>query len=182
MNIKARRDYIDTFYVDGIKDDNGNTVIRALEPSEKEWLDKFYSEHVNASFCETNTLHDVRSKEDRVKIKERVKILKKERQVLQKDINKAITEMNAMELNNLELNKEIRRIDDELTMLVAEDQKKQCTDANNARNRCLYNQAKKTGKLVKLNYRDYDDHTVKSLNGYDLEHIIIHDRDFDESD
>lgn len=118
LNLKARRDYIETFYVNGVKGADGEYALRPLTEEEKDWLNQYYREVVNA---------------DR-------------------------------------RNSELYETDEEWKEIYGE---------NNARNRCLYNQAKKTGKLIKLNYKDYDDITVKKLEGLDTEHIIIHDRDLD---
>lgn len=54
---------------------------------------------------------------------------------------------------------------------------------NNARNRCLYNQVKKTGKLIKIDPKEYDEITLKRIQGLDLEHIIIDNKEIiDEED
>lgn len=49
MNLKVRRYYIDTEYINGVKDENGQRVIRPLTEEEKDWLNKFYGEYVCAS-------------------------------------------------------------------------------------------------------------------------------------
>lgn len=119
LNLKGRRDYIETFYVDGIKDSDGNYALRPLNEEEKDWLNQYYKEVVNADRRDSEFYTD----------------------------------------------------DEEWKKIYGE---------NNARNRDLYNQAKKTGKLVKINYKDYDDITIKKLQGLDTEHIIIHYRDLDK--
>jgi hypothetical protein len=116
LNIKARRDYIEAYYVNGVKDQNGKEVMRALTDEEKDWLNQFYKEEINAN------------------------------------------------LSDAEFNTEA-------------EERKRVYSNNNARNRCLYNQAKKTGKLIKIDPNEYDKQTLKKLDGMDLEHVIIHDRD-----
>lgn len=119
-NIKARRDYIETDYIDGIYDSNGNEVMRPLTDEEKEWLDQFYKETVNANLSDAKLYKD---KKDR----------------------------------------------------------KQIYSENNARNRCLYNQAKKTGKLSNiLDILHYEKLLMGSLYEHDLEHVIINDKDLDD--
>jgi hypothetical protein len=120
-NLKARRDYIEPDYINGVKDSKGNQVMRALTNEEKDWLDQFYKETVNA------------------------------------------------DLRNPEFYK-------------TKEEKKKIYGENNARNRCLYNQTKKTGKLVKVDPKEYDKKTLKRLQGYDLEHVIVNDNDNKEED
>ena len=100
--MKARRDYIETDYVNGIKDKHGNVVMRALTEEEKDWLDQFYKETVNANFKDAKLITD---KEEQKKI----------------------------------------------------------YGENNARNRCLYNQAKKTGKLVKIDVKEMVCSIIKQI-------------------
>jgi len=115
-NIKARRDYIETDYIDGIYSEDGKEIMRPLTDEEKGWLDQYYKEVVNAN------------------------------------------------LKNSKLYKD------------GEDKKK-IYNENNARNRCLYNQAKKTGKLVRIDPAEYDKRTLKILKDYDLEHVVVNDSD-----
>jgi predicted RNase H-like nuclease (RuvC/YqgF family) len=173
LNIKARRDYIDTFYVDGITDSKGNEIMRALNEEEKQWLDDFYAGHVNASFVEKNSAFELLEEEDRVALRQEIKTLKKASEELQRRINELVIECNELQEQREVINAQI----EELSL---QDQKKRSYDANNARNRCLYNQAKKTGKLIKLNYKDYDDRTVKMLQGLDLEHVFLNEDDYED--
>lgn len=48
LNLKGRQDYMDTGYVNGVKDEDGKTVIRALNDEEKKFLAQFYREWLNA--------------------------------------------------------------------------------------------------------------------------------------
>ena len=51
LNIKTRFEEIEQDqYIDGVKDDDGNVVIRALTDKEKDWLNRFNEEFVNANF------------------------------------------------------------------------------------------------------------------------------------
>jgi len=43
-NLKSRRYFIETDYVNGLYDENGNQVMRPLNPEEMEWLNQFYKE------------------------------------------------------------------------------------------------------------------------------------------
>ena len=48
MNLKGRQDYMDTEYANGVYDNTGKELIRALTEKEKDWLAQFYKEWLNA--------------------------------------------------------------------------------------------------------------------------------------
>lgn len=169
LNLKARRDYIDTHYIDGVRNEKGEMVIRPMNEEEKKWLDDFYGEHLNASFTE-NPLMDTRSDEERESIKKELKRVKKELNGIQKKINEFQVGINQLEDAKTLLEEEYKE-------LYSMDVKKQVYDENNARNRCLYNHAKKRGKLVKLNQRNYDDPGVNTLRGYDEDGLLYEPED-----
>lgn len=50
LNLKTRYEQYDQDYIDGVKDDGGNTVIRPLSKDEKDWLNRFNEEYINANF------------------------------------------------------------------------------------------------------------------------------------
>jgi len=54
LNLKGRQDYMDTGYVNGVKDEHGKTVIRALNDEEKKFLAQFYREWLNADPRDAN--------------------------------------------------------------------------------------------------------------------------------
>lgn len=179
-NLKVRREYIDTYYVNGIKGEGGEYALRPLNDNEKAWLDKFYGEHVGASFCEKNTLHRTISTEEAQKLRKNTKEKKLEAAKVQKKINQKITKVNQLLIDIKQLKKDKEVADKALSIAEDElslDQKKQCYDANNARNRCLYNQARKTGKLVKLQPEEYERTFLEQLNEYDLELLVVNDKD-----
>lgn len=55
LNTKARRDYIEPEYINGVFDGEGRQVIRPLTADEKEWLNKFYEETIVTSFNKDGT-------------------------------------------------------------------------------------------------------------------------------
>ena len=116
-NLKVRRDYIEPDYIDGVYNDNGELLIRALTDEEKEWLNKFYEETVCASFKGEESLYT--EKEDRREI----------------------------------------------------------YSENNARNRCLYNKAKKTNRLMHFDIDEYDKFVSKKLSGIDIDNIVVKDKE-----
>lgn len=114
LNLKGRRDYIEAEYVNGVYDENGKKVIRALNAEEKEWLNKFYQESVITSFKQDGT--DLYSTPEK----------------------------------RCELYSE-----------------------NNARNRCLYNHLKKTGKLCSLESLDVDFLNPAQSDYFNPENIML---------
>lgn len=62
-NLKSRRYFIETDYINGVKDSSGKYVMRPLTQEEKEFLNKYYKEVVNAQPKDFYT-----SKEDKSKI------------------------------------------------------------------------------------------------------------------
>jgi len=48
LNLKSRRDYIETDYTNGVYNEDGSVAMRKLTEEEKDWLNMFYMEVVNA--------------------------------------------------------------------------------------------------------------------------------------
>jgi hypothetical protein len=48
-NLKSRRYFIDTDYIDGVYNEEGKQVMRGLNSEEKAWLNQFYKEDICAS-------------------------------------------------------------------------------------------------------------------------------------
>jgi hypothetical protein len=48
-NLKSRRYFIDTDYIDGVYNEEGKQVIRGLSQEEKAWLNQFYKEDLCVS-------------------------------------------------------------------------------------------------------------------------------------
>lgn len=55
LNIKTRRYYIETEYVNGVYDDDGREIFRPLTDEEKAWLNKFYEETIVTKFNKDDT-------------------------------------------------------------------------------------------------------------------------------
>ena len=175
LNTKRRRYYMDNVeYVDGVLDQDGNYSIRPLTDEEKEFLNKFNGEYYNAEFDsnDANNLH---------KTKVDTTVIANIRESLSK--LRAKTKRETCPVTLKSLYNEI----EELTEYLQEvDPRKGCTDANNARNRCLVNKARvdnsykltsvETLKQSELEtasegYNDeYTDFSIKEIN-YILEGI-----------
>lgn len=55
LNLKSRRYYIEADYVDGVRNENDELVIRPLTEDEKAWLNKFYEETIVTKFNKDET-------------------------------------------------------------------------------------------------------------------------------
>lgn len=164
LNLKSRRDYLPYDYYKGVEsiNEDGTEGIRPMTDEEKEWLNQFNKEFVGASFSENESenLHQRTPKQLR-----RIEKLKKEIRA-SKDIIKR------MEASTKKYSEEIKKEYKKLHKLEEErlaiDYKKQCTDANNDRNRCVTNIGKMTNKLKfrtmgeidqdNLEMEDFDDY------------------------
>jgi len=177
-NLKTRDDYIEPEYIDGVKDEDGNTVIRAMNDEEKQWLNDFYEETVNADFIRDPDLkrltalkkefiEDQSVKELQLLKKEVMLLLKDEpdSKKLKKKYNKLISDIRYLKKFNkndnylvelLTIEKEMQEIRDEVLFYPNREDHKQFTDANNARNRDIYANRKARGMLIYLDPNEYD--------------------------
>lgn len=175
LNTKRRRYYMDNVeYVDGVLDQDGNYSIRPLTDEEKEFLNKFNGEYYNAEFDsnDANNLH---------KTKVDTTVIANIRESLSK--LRAKTKRETCPVTLKSLYNEIEELTEYLQEVYP---RKGCTDANNARNRCLVNKARvdnsykltsvETLKQSELEtasegYNDeYTDFSIKEIN-YILEGI-----------
>lgn len=132
-----RQDYIEPDYVNGVRNANGEMVIRPLNDEEKKFLNSYYEEVIGANFLYDKELKD---------LYEEMKPLKKK---------KVLTSDEKSLLDNLQ-DKYHKRADEVLLYSDHEDQKKLYGE-NNARNRCLFNRTKSMGILDELNDSTYDE-------------------------
>jgi len=65
FTIKSRQEFLETEYTKGVYDDEGRELIRPLTKEEQAWLNKFYTEDLNASFNHEDPLY--KTKEERKK-------------------------------------------------------------------------------------------------------------------
>lgn len=136
-NLKMRQDYIETDYINGVYDPCCNLVIRALNPCEKDFLNKYYEEVINANFKHNPVLKDLS-----IQIKE----IKKQ---------PTLTEEEVKKLDYLQL--QYYEIADKILLYGCEEDQKKIYNENNARNRCLYTRIKTSGRLDELNNETYQE-------------------------
>lgn len=166
LNLKSRIDYIETEYIDGVYDEKGNQLIRPLNEEEKAWLDKFYSESVGAAFSKSDNIHKTLSKEEKNRLKKRIKQLRERVSELRKDYNGHILRLK-------EIKVEVSKIQEDIEKINKNNGTKICYDANNQRNRCVFNKAKITNNLVPLRDNLHPDCYI------DWELVMFHEANLD---
>ena len=169
-NLKLRRDYINTHYIDGmdsITGDKNIEGIRPMTPEEKDYLSNFYGEYVNASFSE-NPLMET-SEENKQKIKELKDEYKRlERKVFKLDPIKDMQKRNPLALRMVDIKSEIVRLD----------LKKDSYHRNNARNRCLLNKGKAINTVEFRTWEDLDQDTISNNLEYYEEKTMTYDEKY----
>lgn len=192
LNLKSRKDYIEADeYIDGVRNSEGEIVIRPLTDEEKQFLNDFYAETII-----TNFLHDPRLKkltrdkqnllnnETTKSIKLQIKKLKEDKEdnrekiIELKQIIKTIKDQNK-DLNQdkiNEINKEMQEIRDEVLLYPNKEDHKQFYNSNNSRNNCLYNRSIMMNKMTFIDEKDFDmfsDHVSDDV--YDYEDYLIYE-------
>ena len=190
LNTKSRKDFIEVDYIDGVKNSNGETVIRPMTDEEKKWLNQYYEETVVTNFLHHPELK--RLNEERKKLIEckYVKQLQAQIENLRNQTPKQtelISELKEMVKLTKEQNGEkyatrIRKIEkkmqearDQFLLYSDKEDHKQFYNENNKRNVCIYNNCKKYGTLLELTVDTYDKFIADSLDGLDCEMAIINE-------
>ena len=193
LNVKSRKDFIEVDYVNGVKNSNGEQVIRPLNDEEKAFLNQFYEETVVTNFS-----HDARIKhlnrrrkdiiEDEVvkNLKEDLKSMQnrklsakkiREMQEVIKETKKQNEEMYADDLRDIE--QELADIREEVLLYPDKEDHKEFYKENNNRNACIYNIAKKTYKLMSIDSEEYELEEKFSMSHSTGEESLIFDLERD---
>ena len=138
-----RQDYIEPDYINGVRNEDGEMVIRPLTHKEKKFLNDYYEETINANF-----VHDEELKE----LSKRIKVLKK----LENPTKDEIEEHDYLQMLYFERA-------DEVLLYENDCEQKKIYGENNARNRCLYNRTKASGGLIPFNTDEYDEEIENSM-------------------
>jgi cephalosporin-C deacetylase-like acetyl esterase len=172
LTTKLRKDYLDNIEcINGVKNSKGDTVIRAYNDEELEFLNKFNKEYYNAEFDEDDdkNLHKTLIDDETLK-------------VIRKDIStirKQITELSFNARNSDKIKALYVELNELIEYLTVVYPKKLCTDNNNSINRCLLNAHGGGSKDI----RTYNNYDIDSLieNSTSLEHLMTHDLQIDET-
>lgn len=168
QNLKSRTDYIETDYVNGVKDQHGREVIRPLTEDEKAWLDQYYGEHVANSDRSLNPTEEIMQ-------------YMKQKSEIKKEIARVRREEGVKTNSYIEYKKgKIEEIEKALDFLREEagvfnptcDEQRKLYSTNNSRNFCVYNNRKARGMLLDLTTETYDSFIATfwdTLAGFDYD-------------
>jgi len=156
LNTKRRQDYLDNiFYVEGVKSVDRTQKedgIRALNDDEKEWLNTFNKEFYGASFEKDDTLNLHKKKASDGEIQALRDYITSLRDTVRDEKDSDVAR---------ELYEEIEMKVEELCEMYPQ---KSCTDANNARNRCLLNYGKATNEVKLIPWESLDQSTIGEID------------------
>lgn len=160
---RTRKDYIETTYVNGVRDENGNQVIRPLNAEEREWLSQFVAETDHCNFKRTNELKDEE------------KTLKR----LRMDYTEAKRRMNVDEMDDLNAKiqtqyDKVRSLRGETAAFYVDDEERQeLYNRDYERRMDVYNNAKITDNLVLFDLNEYDKFTTEAINDVNPENLVL---------
>lgn len=159
----TRQDYIETGYVNGVKNDKGEVVIRAMSPEEKEWLSQFIAETEHGNLnktqqikAEVKQLKVLRSKERSAKLSGNVDEMARLFSAIEKQLQ--VVEGLREAINNF---------------YTSEEDVKEIYTRDNERRRDVYNNAKINEKLVLYDLNEYDKFSTEALHSIDPENLIL---------
>jgi hypothetical protein len=189
LNLKSRKDYIEPDYINGVKNADGETVIRPLTEGEKKFLNDFYAETVITDFLHDPRLKGLLKKKQKLINSADIKELQIEIKALKqskndntkriqelKDIIKLLKERN-IEENEDEINlinKKMDSIRKEVLLYPDKESHKKFYNDNNSRNSCIYNRSVMMNKLTYIDHEDYNkfSESYDALNN-DYENYLI---------
>ena len=175
VNTKSRTDYIETDYVNGVRNKDGELVIRAMTDDETAWLDNFYGESL---ICSSKNLNPTEEIQDYAKKKSSLKKrIAKERKDTGLKTNRRIV---FLENKIIKIEECLDFLREEAGVLhpTCEEQRRLFRD-NNKRNKCIYNNLKSRGMLLELTTETYDSFIgdywdiLTNLTGNDSQDVII---------
>lgn len=179
FTIKRREHLIETDYIDGIYDADGNEIMRPLSDHEKAWLNQYYTETVHADYSRHPEIKKLNKMKNNIVFTKEVKdIMKEYPKHKGKKLRELKKEVKELKKENIENNQdEYDKIMSELeeiknTVMLTYNKKSEIYKENRLRNEDLYNKANITGKLKSLSNVDITDTIEKSMFEEDPEEII----------
>ena len=179
QNLKSRTDYIEPDYVNGVKNQHGEEVIRPLTEEVTAWLDKFYGETVATSDKQLNPTDEIMGyMKQKAECRKEVAKLKKEHKQNKRKI-KEDTRIQFLEAKIISIENCLDFLREEQGVFYPTcEEQRGLYNENNSRNFCLYNNRKSRGMLLELTTETVDTFTetywnVLSSFGYDAEDALI---------
>lgn len=165
---KTRHDYIETSYVDGVKNEAGETVMRPLTNDEREWLSQFIAE---TEHCNVNSGKELKRE-------------LKNRKAIKSDWVKAKRKGNVEEMVRLEqlLDAKTAQIEglrsSNNNFYAREEDAQEIYERDNARRRDVYNKAKISDNLVLYDLDEYDKFSTEAVSDVNPENLILEHLDY----
>jgi len=162
--VQTRHDYIETDYVNGVKDPNsGELVMRKMTDDEKQWLSQFIAETEHGNIN--------KSKEIKNELKIRTGLVSARYAA---KISGRVDEMYKLEQEIQAVTAKIERLRENCNnFYTTEEQAKEIYERDNARRRDVYNTAKISDNLVLYDLNEYDKFTTEAATDVDPENIIM---------
>lgn len=152
--LKTRKDFIETDYVNGVRDEDGKMVIRPLTKEEKEWLSQYYQEAENVNFNKTEEI-----KVEHEKLRKLIRKYRPYKELNKQEHPKVINQRAKLRALREESN----------SFFVDDKQRKELFKQDNDRRSDIFNVAKQTGALVNLDINEYDRFTSDAIDCVDGE-------------
>lgn len=179
LNVRSRKDVIEVDYVNGVYDQNGKQVIRALNEEEKAWLNQFYEETVVTNFSHGEGMKDVAEVIKKIEQCDEFKKLKKQQKEsttyqerarikeLKKLLKAQNRDDNAEEIENLET--ELQDLRDKYLFYPNKEDHKRFYNENNRRNIDLFNKC----FIEEFTEENVDHYMMQALETIDFELLMI---------
>jgi len=178
-NLKTRTDLYENDYINGYHDEETGETIRALTDKEKDFLNKFNEEFINASFkSDKKRIHKVKKAEHpkNVNLKKLNKIILDYIREINNSVNGSdITNTSKSNLRRIisKFRNEIKKKIKQEMKFIKDFYKKDVEDRNNQRNRCILTKAKAQGKSISM-----DELPEHYSIDFDVEDSLIEQLDF----
>ncbi len=189
-NTLSRKDYIEVDYINGIKNSNGEMVIRPLNDKELSFLNQWYEETIVTNFAHHPRIKFLQKKKKEIledaKVLELKQEIKEEQNKKKSDylkVNQLRETIQIVKQQNEELyydelqdiNLELEELREEHLLYPDLKDHKQFYSENNSRNSCLYNMKNASKMLNSLDEKDYDKFLSAAHSGIDTELALIQD-------
>jgi len=152
---KTRKDFIETQYINGVKDEAGNLVMRPLNAEEVAFLDAFYKESVHANFTTSEE-----TKKHELEIKRLERDNKSYHKAFKEDSKEILKAIENKKIETSKARKALGNIYSDY------DEQKEIRQQNYQRNQCVFNKTKVQSKLdsfEEIVEKDWEEHTEDTI-------------------
>jgi hypothetical protein len=161
--VKTRQEFIETDYVEGVFNQRGEQVIRALNEEEVEWLKKFYTETEHGNFEKNEKIEKVQEAYKqycrKIRSAKKLKLTTEEVLKLKVEADKKY--------------KELVKLREETNTFYPEDvDRKEIWNRGNERREDIFNRAKVSNNLISLDLPEFDQFTTRAEKDISPEHLV----------